>query len=227
METTFLFRDGKPAPEPTRECGRCKNVKPISEFYSRKRLCCICEQKRQNFRRRIRATWQKKKGVTADKIPDLTKQCRKCDEVKPLAEFSTHYGKATTLCKACAAAQMREYYARKSAGAMQQLPLKIEAPKAKDGDLPIEKVSTSKAGTKDGETRFTFIGNEHDLERIKALAYFERVGIKDILADAIKSHIKAKKRDLPRALAAYRKTKEAEKQTPKRSAWRRFFGFKN
>lgn len=62
---------------------------------------------------------------------------------------------------------------------------------------------TSAAGTKAGEIRATFIINETQLESIKALAYWERLSIKDVLAQAIEAHLSSKKRELPKAKEAY------------------------
>lgn len=66
---------------------------------------------------------------------------------------------------------------------------------------------TSEAGTKENETRATFIVNQEQLEQLKALAYWERLSIKDVLAQAIEAHLASKKRELPKAKEAY-----AEKQ---------------
>lgn len=46
---------------------------------------------------------------------------------------------------------------------------------------------TSEIGTKAGETRATFIINEESLESLKALAYWERLTIKDVLSQAIEA----------------------------------------
>lgn len=50
--------------------------------------------------------------------------------------------------------------------------------------------STSQLGTKENETRATFIVNETLLEKIKAIAYWERESIKDVLNNALESSIK-------------------------------------
>jgi hypothetical protein len=55
-------------------------------------------------------------------------------------------------------------------------------------------LSSSQEGTKENETRATFIVNEELLDKVKALAYWDRVLIKDIvntaLLDAISKHEK-------------------------------------
>lgn len=49
---------------------------------------------------------------------------------------------------------------------------------------------TSQIGTKESETRATFIVNEASLEKIKAIAYWDRLQIKDVIANALDAHIK-------------------------------------
>ena len=48
---------------------------------------------------------------------------------------------------------------------------------------------TSQEGCKEAETRATFIVNEGDLERIKAVAYWDRVQIKDAINAALREYI--------------------------------------
>jgi hypothetical protein len=52
-----------------------------------------------------------------------------------------------------------------------------------------EITKTSQIGTKENETRATFIVNEELLEKMKALAYWDRVLIKDIINQALEEHI--------------------------------------
>lgn len=52
-----------------------------------------------------------------------------------------------------------------------------------------EITKTSQIGTKDKETRATFIVNEDLLEKMKSLAYWDRVLIKDIVNTAFEEHI--------------------------------------
>jgi hypothetical protein len=68
---------------------------------------------------------------------------------------------------------------------------------------------TSAAGTKPGEIRATFIINEAQLESVKALAYWERLSIKDVLAQAIEAHLASKKRELPKAVESYKSKAKA------------------
>ena len=66
----------------------------------------------------------------------------------------------------------------------------------KEKSLRVKKdiTKTSQIGTKENETRATFILNEQLLEKIKAMAYWHRVQIKEIahhaFADAIEKYEK-------------------------------------
>jgi hypothetical protein len=57
-----------------------------------------------------------------------------------------------------------------------------------------EITKTSQEGTKENETRATFIVNENLLEKLKAIAYWDRLLIKDVintaLLDAVEKHEK-------------------------------------
>ncbi len=62
-----------------------------------------------------------------------------------------------------------------------------------DKDPEINKTEitkTSQIGTKPGETRATFIINEDTLEDLKALAWYERKTIKQVLNEALQGYIK-------------------------------------
>ena len=48
---------------------------------------------------------------------------------------------------------------------------------------------SSQEGTKENETRATFIVNEDLLDKVKAMAYWERITIKDIVNKALRSAI--------------------------------------
>jgi hypothetical protein len=52
-----------------------------------------------------------------------------------------------------------------------------------------EITKTSQSGTKVKETRATFIVNEDLLEKMKSLAYWDRILIKDIVNSALEEHI--------------------------------------
>lgn len=52
-----------------------------------------------------------------------------------------------------------------------------------------ESISTVKKGLKVNETRATFIVDENLLEKLKAVAYWERLNIKDVINDAFQSYI--------------------------------------
>ena len=51
---------------------------------------------------------------------------------------------------------------------------------------------SSQQGTKENETRATFIVKEELLEKIKNVAYWDRVLIKDVINLALEDYIKAK-----------------------------------
>jgi hypothetical protein len=60
---------------------------------------------------------------------------------------------------------------------------KPEAIKKKTTKAPKEK-------TEDKETRATFIINETTLTKLKAIAYWDRVLIKDVINEALETHVK-------------------------------------
>jgi hypothetical protein len=66
-----------------------------------------------------------------------------------------------------------------------------------------EITKTSQEGTKDKETRATFIVNEDQLEKLKSIAYWDRLLIKDVVAQALEDY-----------LTNYEKKNGAIKQAP-------------
>jgi len=66
-------------------------------------------------------------------------------------------------------------------------------------------------GTKENETRATFIVAIDQLEKVKALAYWERTSIKDVLATALQAYI-AKARDLSKAIESYKSKSKGAKR---------------
>ena len=56
-----------------------------------------------------------------------------------------------------------------------------------------EITKTSQIGTKPNETRATFIINEDTLKDLKALAWYERKTIKQVLNEALQGHLKKNK----------------------------------
>ena len=54
---------------------------------------------------------------------------------------------------------------------------------------PKEISKTSQIGTKANETRATFIVHEGSLEKLKAIAYWERLQIKDVVAIAFENYL--------------------------------------
>ena len=79
-------------------------------------------------------------------------------------------------------------------------PSKLGRPKTNLREI----TKTSQIGTKAGETRATFIMNEEQLENIKAIAYWDRVSIKDVLCHAIDDYLSKKKSDLSKARNAFK-----------------------
>lgn len=52
-----------------------------------------------------------------------------------------------------------------------------------------EVTKSSQEGTKENETRATFIINEELLDKLKAIAYWERVLIKEVVAEALQEAV--------------------------------------
>jgi hypothetical protein len=69
---------------------------------------------------------------------------------------------------------------------------------------------TSKAGCKEGETRFSFIIREEYEEQIKALAYWDRKDIKELMDEIISDYMEKKKvkEGLDEAMASYQRRKK-------------------
>jgi len=71
-----------------------------------------------------------------------------------------------------------------------------------------EITKTTQEGTYEGDVRATFIIKENKLELLKALAYWERKKIKDLLDESIDSLLQAKDPELlKKAIEEYNKTK--------------------
>ena len=68
-----------------------------------------------------------------------------------------------------------------------------------------EITKSSQEGTKEGETRATFIVKEGLLEKLKAIAYWERILIKEVVTSALEE-----------AVAKYEKRNGAVKPIPKK-----------
>ena len=75
--------------------------------------------------------------------------------------------------------------AKKSTRAEVQEKRKAGRPKT-SGKIPKD---TTEEGTKEGEKRATFIVREDLLEKVKAIAYWDRVKIKDVMDAALEKHI--------------------------------------
>jgi len=57
----------------------------------------------------------------------------------------------------------------------------------------IELANTSRKGLKDGWTGDTFILREEYLEKIRALAYWERKKVKEVIDEALGSYLRGKR----------------------------------
>ena len=58
---------------------------------------------------------------------------------------------------------------------------------------------SSQEGLKDGWTRATFILRKDHLEKIKAVAYWKRKNIKEVMDEALKTYLRGKKIKLKRS----------------------------
>lgn len=56
----------------------------------------------------------------------------------------------------------------------------------------MDSIKTTQRGLQDGWTRATFILRKHHLEELKALAYWERKTIKEVVDEALGSYLKGK-----------------------------------
>ena len=54
-------------------------------------------------------------------------------------------------------------------------------------------IKTTQLGLHDGWTRATFILRKNHLEKLKALAYWERRTIKEVIDEALESYLKEKR----------------------------------
>lgn len=67
---------------------------------------------------------------------------------------------------------------------------RTEQPKAGRPKTQFKEITkTSQEGTKENETRATFILNEEILDKVKALAYWERKLIKEVINEALQEAI--------------------------------------
>jgi len=57
----------------------------------------------------------------------------------------------------------------------------------------VASIKTTQRGLQDGWTRATFILRKHHLDELKALAYWQRKTIKDVMDEALESYLEGKK----------------------------------
>ncbi len=65
----------------------------------------------------------------------------------------------------------------------------IDLPGALDEPESTQPVSSVKRGLKGNETRATFIVDENLLEKLKAVAYWERLNIKEVINDTFQNYL--------------------------------------
>jgi len=73
--------------------------------------------------------------------------------------------------------------------AKQQAPQKAQVKRGRPTTSTRELTKTSQEGTREGETRATFIVRENTLETFKALAYWERKQIKEMMQEAMTAYL--------------------------------------
>ena len=89
-------------------------------------------------------------------------------------------------------------------------PEEVKAPERKAEPVSRKEITkTTQEGTYEGDIRATFIIKENKLELLKALAYWERKKIKDILDESIDSLLNAKDPELlKKVIEEYNKNKK-------------------
>lgn len=91
-----------------------------------------------------------------------------------------------------------------SKSSLQSNQSKQEKPSAE----PLKIKKTTQAGLMDGWTRATFIVQEDQLETLKALAYFQRRNIKEVMAEALSSFFVVHQKEVKEAATLYAKSKK-------------------
>ena len=92
----------------------------------------------------------------------------------------------------------------------ESLHVKLETVQKKNEKSKTSKISkknittTAKIGTLEGETRFTTIIKDKHLVKIRALAYWDRMQIKDLLMDALEAYFSQRgSKHVNQAISAY------------------------
>jgi len=76
----------------------------------------------------------------------------------------------------------------------QEIPRQVKKSRAGRPRTNLREITkSSQTGTKEGWTRATFIMREDTLEKLKALAYWNRAEIKEVVDEAFSSYLKGKK----------------------------------
>lgn len=68
-----------------------------------------------------------------------------------------------------------------------------EQVKTKSSSVAIKAVKTSQQGLVEGWTRATFIIKQNHCEKLKALAYWDRKTVKEVIEEALHAYLKNKK----------------------------------
>jgi hypothetical protein len=82
---------------------------------------------------------------------------------------------------------------REEIGPTVSIPISIPKQVVEEIPIPIvekREINSVQRGLKPGETRATFIVQETTLDKIKAVAYWDRCNIKDVINDAFEAYIK-------------------------------------
>ena len=110
-----------------KRCNRCHKTKELTEFYHDRgrsdglsSKCKKCEYECRKIR------YERLRNRTPDKIPNIdSKRCRKCGEVKPVADFysSTRNSDGYSChCKLCVQKQKQFYHRRLAARRQSEIP---------------------------------------------------------------------------------------------------------
>lgn len=68
-----------------------------------------------------------------------------------------------------------------------------ELPKKNSSSVATKTIKTSQQGLVDGWTRATFIIKQNHCEKLKALAYWDRKTVKEVIEEALHAYLKNKK----------------------------------
>lgn len=113
-----------PAPSEVKACVKCRESKPLTEFYrhSRGRLRSECKKctcaaagQRDAAKRAVVGRSRRPKQWASKPVVDGRKECRSCSERKPVSEFYKNGQRYRPDCKACVCKGLKEQYGGSSA----------------------------------------------------------------------------------------------------------------